>query len=87
MAADVREYISEMQATRSQVLGQTMNLSVAKAINSGNAISVYWRTGGAEGRFHLNVKQAGLLGNQLVQLANGEMKATREADRETDNQD
>ena len=76
-ASEVRAFIDMLQASRSQVLGRSMHLAEATAINSGNAITVEWRGGGTEGCFHLNVQQAGQLGNKLVQLANGQIRATR----------
>lgn len=82
MASEVRAFVDMLQAARSQILGRSMHLAEATAINSGNAITVEWRGGGTDGRFHLNVQQAGQLGNKLVQLANSQIKATQEADNQ-----
>lgn len=85
MGRDIALFIAEKLKSRSLALGRSAIQSQARAIAAQHGIAVQWRTGGSDGRFHLNVPDALALGNQLVELAQAQLAATAD-NQEADNQ-
>lgn len=73
---DVQTFADSLKASRAQALGNSAHMAEAVAVSNGNAITVEWRGGGTDGRFHLSAELAERLGQQLVRLANGQIMAT-----------
>ena len=73
--SDLLAFIDRLKSSKSQTVGGAMHLADASAITSIDAIEVRWRSGGAEGSFNLNARQARQLAAQLTALASAAIEA------------